>query len=59
MMYAYVEEKEKAEVERIVDKFIESGIIKKVLGIERYIHHISRKTKEPIYWYRCRCELNE
>lgn len=59
MSIAYVEEKEKAEVKRVIDKYIKSGTIKSAGRIERYVHHIKRKTKEPIYWYKCRCELNE
>lgn len=58
-MLAYVEEKEKVEVEKLIDKFTKSGIIKSAGDIKKYVHHINRKTRKPTYWYRCECELNE
>lgn len=56
-MLAYVEEKEKVEVEKLIDKFTKSGIIKSAGDIKKYVHHINRKTRKPTYWYRCECEL--
>lgn len=58
-MLAYVEEKEKVEVEKLIDKFTKSGIIKSAGDIKKYVHHINRKTRKPTYWYRCECELTE
>ena len=43
----------------MIESFKKSGTIKSAGDIERYVHHVSRETRKPVYWYRCKCELNE
>ena len=53
---AWIQEKTKEEVETLRDKLLQSGKIKSVGKVEKYIHHRDRKTHEPIYHYRCECK---
>lgn len=53
---AWIEERTKKEVETLRDKLLQSGKIKSAGKVEKYIHHMNRKTHEPIYHYKCECK---
>ena len=53
---AWIQEKTKEEVENLRDKLLQSGKIKSVGKVEKYIHHRDRKTGKPIYHYQCECK---
>ena len=48
--------KTKEEVEILRDKLLQSGKIKSVGKVEKYIYCRDRKTHEPIYHYQCECK---
>ena len=48
--------KDQKEVEILRDKLLQSGKITSVGKVEKYVHHIDRKTHEPIYHYQCECK---
>ena len=53
---AWIQEKTKEEVETLRDKLLQSGKIKSVGKVEKYIYCRDRKTHEPIYHYQCECK---
>ena len=53
---AWIQEKTKEEVETMRDKLLQSGKIKIVGKVEKYIYCRDRKTHEPIYHYQCECK---
>ena len=51
---AWIQEKEKEDVKRLRDKLLTSGEITKAGKIEKYVHHRSKKTMKPVYYWQCK-----
>lgn len=49
MPTGYIEEREKVKVKKMIESFTKSGTIKSAGDIEKYVHHVIRETRKPIY----------
>lgn len=55
---AWIQEKTKEEVEKIINNLFKENKIVSAGKIEEYIHHRKRKTFEPIYYWQCEVKIN-